>query len=158
MNADTGTSGSVSYQGRYGSLYQQTATYSYKGTPLCYELKINSGDGTYKLWNSRIKTGAKFRVWAGYCGRVKVVKCHRKDLEGKTVDIMSSGLGVSDGILMELAGVSTSESSSLSTEWISVDKLCFSLPKRGKNIMSAFDYEQVGDKFQKLTRSSVQKS
>ena len=144
MNADTGTSGSVSYQGRYGSLYQQTATYSYKGTPLCYELKINSGDGTYKLWNSRIKTGAKFRVWAGYCGRVKVVKCHRKDLEGKTVDIMSSGLGVSDGILMELAGVMTHENSAYSTEWISVDKLCFSLPKRGKNIMSVFEYEQVG--------------
>ena len=144
MNADTGTSGSVSYQGRYGSLYQQTATYSYKGTPLCYELKINSGDGTYKLWNSRIKTGAKFRVWAGYCGRVKVVKCHRKDLEGKTVDIMSSGLGVSDGILMELAGVSTSESSSLSTEWIRVNKLCFSLPIVGNKIMSVFEYEQVG--------------
>lgn len=144
MNAGTGTSGSVSYQGRYGELYQQTATYSYKGTPLCYELKVKSNDGTYKLWNSRIKTGAKFRVWAGYCGRVKVVKCHRKELEGKTVDIMSSGLGVSDGILMELAGVLTHENSAYSTEWISVDKLCFSLPKIGKNIMSVFEYEQVG--------------
>lgn len=144
MNAGSGTSGSVSYQGRYGELYQQTATYSYKGTPLCYELKVNSGDGTYKLWNSRIKTGAKFRVWAGYCGRVKVVKCHRKDLEGKTVDIMSSGLGVSDGILMELAGVLTHENSAYSTEWININKLCFSLPKIGKQIMSVFDYEQVG--------------
>ena len=144
MNAGSGTSGSVSYQGRYGELYQQTATYSYKGTPLCYELKVNSGDGTYKLWNSRIKTGAKFRVWAGYCGRVKVVKCHRKDLEGKTVDIMSSGLGVSDGILMELAGVLTHENSTYSTEWININKLCFSLPKIGKQIMSVFDYEQVG--------------
>ena len=146
MNAGFNVWSDIVYIGRYGSLYQQTATYSYKGTPLCYELKINSGDGTYKLWNSRIKTGAKFRVWAGYCGRVKVVKCHRKDLEGKTVDIMSSGLGVSDGILMELAGVSTSESSSLGTEWIRVNKLCFSLPKIGKYIISAFDYEQVGDK------------
>jgi len=144
MNAGFNVWSDIVYSGRYGSLYQQTATYSYKGTPLCYELKINSGDGTYKLWNSRIKTGAKFRVWAGYCGRVKVVKCHRKELEGKTVDIMSSGLGVSDGILMELAGVSTSESSSLRTEWIRVNKLCFSLPKIGKNIMSVFEYEQVG--------------
>lgn len=144
MNAGFNVWSDIVYRGRYGSLYQQTATYSYKGTPLCYELKINSGDGTYKLWNSRLKTGAKFRVWAGYCGRVKVVKCHRKELEGKTIDIMSSGLGVSDGILMELAGVSTSESSSLGTEWIRVNKLCFSLPKRGKQIMSVFDYEQVG--------------
>ena len=144
MNAASGKSIGVSYQGRYGELYQQTATYSYKGTPLCYELKVKSNDGTYKLWNSRIKTGAKFRVWAGYCGRVKVVKCHRKELEGKTVDIMSSGLGVSDGILMELAGVMTHENSAYSTEWISVDKLCFSLPKIGKNIMSVFEYEQVG--------------
>ena len=146
MNASYSVWSDIAYIGRYGSLYQQTATYSYKGTPLCYELKINSGDGTYKLWNSRLKTGAKFRVWAGYCGRVKVVKCHRKELEGKTVDIMSSGLGVSDGNLMELAGVLTSESSSLGTEWIRVSKLCFSLPKRGKYIMSAFEYEQVGDK------------
>ena len=145
MNAGFNVWSDIVYIGRYGSLYQQTATYSYKGTPLCYELKVN-GNGTYKLWNSRMKTGAKFRVWVGYCGRVKVVKCHRKDLEGKTVDIMSSGLGVSDGILMELAGVSTSESSSLGTEWIRVNKLCFSLPKIGKYIISAFDYEQVGDK------------
>ena len=86
MNAGFNVWSEIVYIGRYGSLYQQTATYSYKGTPLCYELKINSGDGTYKLWNSRIKTGAKFRVWAGYCGRVKVVKCHRKELEGKTID------------------------------------------------------------------------
>ena len=142
MNATEGTSGSVSYQGRYGELYQQSATYSHEGNPLCYELKIN-GNGTYKLWNSRIKTGAKFRVWVGYCGRVKVVKCHRKDLEGKTVDIMSSGLG-NDGMLMELAGVLTHENSAYSTEWISVDKLCFSLPKVGEKIISAFDYEQVG--------------
>ena len=146
MNAGFNVWSDIVYRGGVGSLYQQTATYSYKGTPLCYELKVKSNDGTYKLWNSRLKTGAKFRVWAGYCGRVKVVKCHRKDLEGKTIDIMSSGLGVSDGILMELAGVSTSESSSLGTEWIRVNKLCFSLPKIGKYIMSAFDYEQVGDK------------
>jgi hypothetical protein len=142
MNADTGTRGSVSYQGRYGELYQQTATYSYKGTPLCYELKVN-GNGTYKLWNSRLKTGAKFRVWAGYCGRVKVVKCHRKDLEGKTVDIMSSGLG-NDGMLRELAGVLTHENSAYSTEWINVNKLCFLLPIVGNKIMSVFEYEQVG--------------
>lgn len=144
MNAGFNVWSDIVYRGRYGELYQQTATYSYKGNPLCYELKVKSNDGTYKLWNSRLKTGAKFRVWAGYCGRVKVVKCHRKELEGKTVDIMSSGLGVSDGILMELAGVSTSESSSLGTEWIRVSKLCFSLPKIGKNIMSVFEYEQVG--------------
>ena len=143
MNAGFNVWSDIEYGGRYGELYQQTATYSYKGTPLCYELKVKSNDGTYKLWNSRMKTGAKFRVRVGYCGRVKVVKCHRKELEGKTVDIMSSGLG-NDGMLMELAGVSTAESSSLGTEWIRVSKLCFSLPKIGKNIISAFDYEQVG--------------
>ena len=146
MNAGFNVWSDIVYRGRSGSLYQQTATYSYKGTPLCYELKINSGDGTYKLWNNRMKTGAKFRVWAGYCGRVKVDKCHRKDLEGKTVDIMSSGLGVSDGILMELAGVSTSESSSLGTEWIRVNKLSFLLPMIGGKLMPAFDYEFIGDK------------
>ena len=145
MNAGYNVWSNIVYRGRYGELYQQTATYSYKGTPLCYELKVNGNDG-YKLWNSRMKTGAKFRVWVGYCGRVKVVKCHRKELEGKTIDIMSSGLG-NDGMLMELAGVSTGESSSLGTEWISVGKLCFSLPKRGKKIISAFDYEQVGGSF-----------
>ena len=144
MNADDSVWGYVAYRGRYGSLYQQTATYSYRGNPLCYELKVKSNDGTYKLWNSRIKAGAKFRVWAGYCGRVKVVKCHRKELEGKTIDIMSSGLG-NDGMLMELAGVSTSENSALSTEWIRVGKLCFLLPKVGTKIISVFEYEQVGD-------------
>lgn len=143
MNTYDSVWGSIAYRGRTGSLYQQTATYSYKGNPLCYELKINSG-GTYKLWNSRMKTGAKFRVKTGYCGRVKVVKCHRKELEGKTIDIMSSGLG-NEGILMELAGVSTSESYAYTTEWIRVGKLCFSLPKVGDKIISAFDFEQVGD-------------
>lgn len=143
MNTYDSVWGSIAYRGRTGSLYQQTATYSYKGNPLCYELKINSG-GTYKLWNSRMKTGAKFRVKTGYCGRVKVVKCHRKELEGKTIDIMSSGLG-NEGILMELAGVSTSESYAYTTEWIRVSKLCFSLPKVGNKIISAFDFEQVGD-------------
>ena len=144
MNATSGSEIGVSYIGRYGSLYQQTATYSYKGTPLCYELKINSGDGTYKLWNSRMKTGAKFRVWAGYCGRVKVVKCHRKELEGKTIDIMSSGLG-NDGMLRELAGVQTDEGSVYSTQKIWVDKLSFVLPIVGNKIMSVFEYEQVGN-------------
>ena len=145
MNATTGSSIGVSYIGRYGELYQQTATYSYKGTPLCYELKVKSNDGTYKLWNSRLKTGAKFRVWAGYCGRVKVVKCHRKELEGKTIDIMSSGLG-NDGMLMELAGVSTHDGNVYSTQKIWIDKLCFLLPKVGKKFISAFDYEFIGDK------------
>ena len=144
MNATTGSSVGVSYIGRYGELYQSTATYSYSGTPLCYELKVNSNDGTYKLWNSRMKTGAKFRVWAGYCGRVKVVKCHRKELEGKTVDIMSSGLG-NDGMLRELAGVLTSEGSVYNTQKIWVDKLCFVLPIVGNKIMSVFEYEQVGN-------------
>ena len=143
MNATTGSSVGVSYIGRYGELYQQTATYSYKGTPLCYELKINRGDGTYKLWNSRMKTGAKFRVNVGYCGRVKVVKCHRKELEGKTVDIMSSGLG-QPGMMRELAGVLTHEGSVYNTQKIWVDKLCFVLPIVGNKIMSAFEYEQVG--------------
>ena len=146
MNASSGSEIGVSYIGRYGSLYQQTATYSYKGTPLCYELKINSGDGTYKLWNSRVKTGAKFRVNVGYCGRVKVVKCHRKELEGKTIDIMSIGLG-QPGMMMELAGVQTDEGSVYSTQKIWVEKLCFSLPKVGNKIISAFEYEQVGASF-----------
>ena len=139
MNADDSVWGYVAYRGRYGSLYQQTATYSYRGTPLCYELKINS-NGTYKWWNSRMKTSAKFRVQVGYCGRVKVVKCHRKELEGKTIDVISSGLGNS-GMMMELAGVSTSENSAYSTEWIKVGKLCFLLPTVGDKIISAFDFE-----------------
>ena len=144
MNADDSVWGYVAYRGRYGSLYQQTATYSYRGNPLCYELKVSSKDGTYKLWNSRMKTGAKFRVNVGYCGRVKVVKCHRKELEGKTIDIMSSGLG-QPGMLRELAGVSTSENSALSTEWIRVGKLCFLLPIVNNKLVSVFEYEQVGD-------------
>ena len=49
-------------------------------------------------------------------------------------------------MLMELAGVSTHQGSVYSTQKIWIDKLCFSLPKIGKYIISAFDYEQVGDK------------
>ena len=58
MNAGFNVWSDIEYGGRAGELYQQTATYSHEGNPLCYELKINSGNGTYKLWNSRIKTGA----------------------------------------------------------------------------------------------------
>ncbi|MEE3451413.1 MAG: hypothetical protein VZR27_12105, partial [Acutalibacteraceae bacterium] len=89
MNAGTGTSGSVSYQGRYGELYQATPTILFGSNPLSYEIKINSNGG-YKLWNSRLKTNAVFNVQIAYCVRAKVTECHRKDLIGKTVDIIAN--------------------------------------------------------------------
>lgn len=153
MNADTGTSGSVSYQGRYGSLYQATPTIIFGSTPLSYEIKINS-NGTYKLWNSRLKTNAKFKVQIAYCVRAKVTECHRKDLIGKTVDIIANK---PLKFAMPLIGTNYHMGSAYSTQWVYCDSLCFKLPyvDAAQHIESAFLYE---DFFGSLVPTKVDSS
>ena len=139
MNAGTGTSGSVSYQGRYGSLYQATPTILFGSNPLSYEIKINS-NGEYKLWNSRLKTNAVFNVQIAYCVRAKVTECHRKDLIGKTVDIIANK---PLKFAIPLIGTNYHMRSAYSTQWVHCDSLCFKLPwdDAAQHIESAFLYE-----------------
>ena len=139
---DTGTSGSVSYQGRYGELYQATPTILFGSNPLSYEIKINSNGG-YKLWNSRLKTNATFKVQIAYCVRAKVTECHRKDLIGKTVDIIANK---PLKFTMPLIGTNYHMRSAYSTQWVHCDSLCFKLPydDAAQHIESAFAYEQLG--------------
>ena len=139
MNAGTGTSGSVSYQGRYGELYQATPTILFGSNPLSYEIKINN-NGTYKLWNSRLKTNAVFNVQIAYCVRAKVAECHRKDLIGKTVDIISSK---PLEFTMPLIGTNYYMKSAYSTQWVYCDSLCFKLTYT-QHTDTAFAYEQFG--------------
>jgi len=143
MNAESGTSGSVSYQGRYGELYQATPTILFGSTPLSYEIKINN-NGTYKLWNSRLKTNAVFNVQIAYCVRAKVTECHRKDLIGKTVDIIANK---PLKFAIPLIGTNYYMRSAYSTQWVYCDSLCFKLPwdDAAQHIESAFLYEQFGE-------------
>ena len=139
MNADDSVWGYVAYRGGYGSLYQATPTILFGSTALSYEIKINS-NGIYKLWNSRMKTNAEFKVQIAYCVRAKVSECHRKDLIGKTVDIISSKPLEFN---IPLIGTNYSTNSAYSTEWLRCSSLCFKLPydAAAQHVTTAFEYE-----------------
>lgn len=139
MNASDSVWGYVAYRGRYGSLYQATPTILFGSTALSYEIKINS-NGIYKLWNSRMKTNAYFKVQIAYCVRAKVSECHRKDLIGKTVDIISSK---PLEFTIPLIGTNYSTNSAYATEWLRCSSLCFKLPydDAAQHIKTAFEYE-----------------
>ena len=142
MNAGFNVWSDIVYRGRGGELYQATPTIMFGSTPLSYEVKINSNGG-YKLWNSRLKTNAEFKVQIAYCVRAKVTECHRKDLIGKTVDIIANK---PLKFAMPLIGTNYSASSSLSTEWLYCKSLCFKLPydDAAQQIETAFAYEWSG--------------
>ena len=142
MNAGFNVWSDIEYGGRSGELYQATPTIMFGSTPLSYEVKIN-GNGGYKLWNSRLKTDAVFKVQIAYCVRAKVTECHRKDLIGKTVDIIANK---PLKFAMPLVGTNYHMKSAYSTQWVYCDSLCFKLPydDAAQHIESAFLYEQFG--------------
>ena len=142
MNAGYNVWSEIVYSGRAGSLYQATPTIMFGSIPLSYEVKIN-GNGGYKLWNSRLKTNAVFHVQIAYCVRAKVTECHRKDLIGKTVDIIANK---PLKFAMPLVGTNYSVSSSLGREWLRCQSLCFKLPydDAAQQIETAFAYEWFG--------------